>query len=162
PILTVVIARRVGLRNLRTIVCIGLSIVMTLFLAQSGSRRVIGVVAGMALVLWILDQRQLRVKHLIATVLTITAVLLTLQIMLEYGNVGLGALVGGGDTTVDRFEKRQLLEEQHLRVDDNFYRLSQIIQLIPRSYPFVYQKYFVYVLVRPVPRVFWPEKPTDP
>lgn len=162
PILTVVIARRAGLRNLRTIACTGLSIVMTLFLAQSGSRRVIGVVTGMALVLWILDQRQLRVKHLITTLVTIAAVLLTLQIMLEYRNVGLGALVGKADATVDRSEKRQILEEEHLRVDDNFYRLSQIIQLIPRSYPFVYQKYFVYVLVRPIPRVFWPEKPTDP
>src|SRR6185312_346000 len=64
--------------------------------------------------------------------------------------------------TVSRMEKRQILEEQHLRVDDNFYRLCQIIQLIPQSYGFVYHKYLVYVLVRPVPRVFWPEKPIDP
>ncbi len=162
PILTVVIGRRVGLRNARTLICIVLSIVMTLFLAQSGSRRVIGVVAGMALVLWILDQRQLRVKHLIATVLSVFVLLLTLQVMLEYRNVGLGVLVGKGDATVSRMEKRQLLEEQHLRVDDNFYRLCQIIQLIPQSHGFVYHKYLVYVLVRPVPRVFWPEKPVDP
>jgi len=43
PVLTVVIGRRVGVRNVRTIVCVGMSIVMALFLAQSGSRRVIGV-----------------------------------------------------------------------------------------------------------------------
>ena len=162
PILTVVIGRRGGVRNPRTLICVALSIVMTLFLAQSGSRRVIGVVAGMALVLWVLDQRQLRIKHLIATVLAIGALLLTLQVMLEYRNVGLGSLVGQGDATVSRIEKRQILEEQHLRVDDNFYRLCQIIQLIPQSYGFVYHKYLVYVLVRPVPRVFWPEKPVDP
>ena len=162
PILTVVIGRRAGVRNARTLICIALSIVMTLFLAQSGSRRVIGVVAGMALVLWVLDQRQLRVKHLIATVLSVGVLLLTLQVMLEYRNVGLGVLVGKGDATVSRMEKRQLLEEQHLRVDDNFYRLCQIIQLIPQSYGFVYHKYLVYVLVRPVPRIFWPEKPVDP
>ena len=162
PIITVVIGRRVGLRNARTLICIALSIVMTLFLAQSGSRRVIGVVAGMALVLWILDQRLLRVKHLIATALSVFMVLLALQVMLEYRNVGLGVLVGKGDATVSRMEKRQILEEQHLRVDDNFYRLCQIIQLIPQSYGFVYHKYLVYVLVRPVPRVFWPEKPVDP
>lgn len=162
PILTVVIGRRVGLRNARTLICIALSIVMTLFLAQSGSRRVIGVVAGMALVLWILDQRQLRLKHLIATALAVVALLLALQVMLEYRNVGLGALVGRSDATVSRMEKRQILEEQHLRVDDNFYRLCQIIQLIPQSHGFVYHQYLVYVLVRPVPRVFWPEKPVDP
>ena len=163
PILTVVISRRAGLRNARTVVCVCMSVVMTLFLAQSGSRRVIGVVAGMALILWILDQQQLRIKHALATVLAVIAVLVTLQVMLEYRNLGFGVLVGKSDAaSVGRSEKRQVLEEQHLRVDDNFYRLCQIIQLIPRSYPFVYHKYFVYVLVRPIPRVFWPDKPVDP
>jgi hypothetical protein len=162
PILSIVIGRRVGLRHPRTIVCTILSIVMTLFLAQSGSRRVIGVVAGMALVLWILDQRHLRVKHWMTTAVVILAVLLTLQIMLEYRNVGLSVLVGTGEPAVSGREKTQILEEEHLRVDDNFYRLCQIIQLIPKSHGFVYQHYLVYVLVRPVPRVFWPEKPIDP
>ena len=162
PILSVVIGRRVGLRNPRTIICSGMSIVMTLFLAQSGSRRVIGVVVGMALVLWILDQRRLRVKHLIRTSLAVITLLLTLQVMLEYRNVGFSVLVGTGEVTVNGFEKRQILEEQHLRVDDNFYRLCQIIQLIPKAHGFVYHDYLVYVLVRPVPRVFWPEKPVDP
>lgn len=162
PILTVVIGRRVGLRNPRTILCTAMSIVITLFLAQSGSRRVIGVVAGMALVLWILDQQRLRVKHLLATVVAVCALLLALQIMLEYRNVGLSALVGSGQPTVSGREKSQMLEEEHLRVDDNFYRLCQIIQLIPKSHGFVYHEYLVYVLVRPVPRVFWPGKPVDP
>lgn len=162
PILSVVIGRRVGLRNPRTIICTAMSIVMTLFLAQSGSRRVIGVVAGMALVLWILDQRRLRVKHMITTVVAVLALLLTLQVMLEYRNVGLSVLVGTGELTGNGLEKRQILEEQHVRVDDNFYRLCQIIQLIPKTHGFVYQDYLAYVLVRPVPRVFWPEKPVDP
>ena len=162
PVLTVVIGRRAGLRNPRTIVCIGMSIIVALFLAQSGSRRVIGVVVGMALILWVLDQQRLRVKHLLLTVLAVVALLVTLQVMLEYRNVGLGVLIGKGEIPSGRFEKRELLEEQHLRVDDNFYRLCQIIQLIPESYPFVYHKYFVYVVVRPVPRVFWPGKPVDP
>lgn len=162
PVLTVVIVRRVGLRNMRTVVCVGMSVVMALFLAQSGSRRVIGVVAGMALILWILDQRRLRVKHLLTTVFAIVSLLIALQLMLEYRNVGLSVLVGQAEIPSGRFEKRQILEEQHLRVDDNFYRLCQIIQLIPQSYPFVYHKYLVYVIVRPVPRVFWPEKPVDP
>lgn len=163
PILTVVIARRGGVRNARTLACIAMSVIMTLFLAQGGSRRVIGVVVGMALILWILDQRQLRIKHLVLTVVAIVALLLSLQIMLEYRNVGLGALVGQTEATLSsRSEKRLVLEGQHLRVDDNFYRLCQIIQLIPHSYPYVYHQYLVYVIVRPVPRVFWPGKPVDP
>ena len=162
PVLTVVIGRRVGVRNARTVICIGMSIVMALFLAQSGSRRVIGVIVGMALILWILDQQRLRLKHLLTTTVAVIALLIGLQVMLEYRNVGLSVLVGKGEIVSGRSEKRQLLEEQHLRVDDNFYRLCQIIQLIPESYPFVYHKYLVYVIVRPVPRVFWPEKPVDP
>ena len=162
PVLTVVIGRRAGVRNLRTLICIGMSVVIALFLAQSGSRRVIGVVAGMALILWVLDQKRLRVKHLVATTVAIVALLVTLQVMLEYRNVGLSVLVGKGEVSSGRFEKRQIFEEQHLRVDDNFYRLCQIVQLIPDSYPFVYHKYLVYVIVRPVPRVFWPGKPVDP
>jgi hypothetical protein len=162
PVLTVVIGRRAGLRNPRTIAGVGMSVIVALFLAQSGSRRVIGVVIGMALILWILDQQRLRVKHLVLTLLAVVALLMTLQVMLEYRNVGLSVLVGNGEIASGRFEKRQILEEQHLRVDDNFYRLCQIIQLIPASYPFVYHKYLTYVIVRPVPRVFWPGKPVDP
>jgi hypothetical protein len=161
PVLTVVIGRRAGLRNPRTLICIALSVVVSLFLAQSGSRRVIGVVGGMALILWVLDQQKLRIKHLFTTAFTIVVLLVALQVMLEYRNVGLSVLVGNADVPSGRFEKRQILEEQHLRVDDNFYRLCQIIQLIPNSYPFVYHKYLVYVIVRPVPRVFWPGKPVD-
>jgi len=162
PVLTVVIGRRAGVRNTRTIVCLVLSVVVALFLAQSGSRRVIGVVAGMALILWVLDQHRLRVKHLVTTVVAIAALLLTLQVMLEYRNIGLSVLVGNGEIPSGRSEKRQILEEQHLRVDDNFYRLCQIIQLIPDTHPFVYHQYLVYVIVRPVPRVFWRDKPVDP
>src|SRR5215213_2456591 len=162
PVLTVVIGRRVGLRNTRTILCLGMSVIVALFLAQSGSRRVIGVIGGMALILWVLDQHRLRIKHLVMTIVAIFALLITLQVMLEYRNVGLSVLVGTGEVPSRRFEKTQLLEEQHLRVDDNFYRLCQIIQLIPDSHPFVYHKYFVYVIVRPVPRIFWPGKPVDP
>jgi len=87
--------------------------------------------------------------------------LVTLQLMLEYRNVGLSVLVGKSEIQSGRLEKRQILEEQHLRVDDNFYRLCQIIQLIPESYGFVYHRYLIYVIVRPVPRVFWPGKPVD-
>jgi hypothetical protein len=110
----------------------------------------------------VLDQRRLRVKHLVTSVFAIVALLVTLQVMLEYRNVGLSVLVGQGEVPTGRSEKVQILEEQHLRVDDNFYRLCQIIQLIPETYQFVYHNYLFYVIVRPVPRVFWPEKPVDP
>ena len=67
PVLTVVVSRYAGWRNIRTIVCFFMSLVMTLFLAQSGSRRVVGVVIGMALILWVLGHERLRLKHVIQT-----------------------------------------------------------------------------------------------
>jgi len=163
PLLTVVVSRYVGWRNSRTIICILLSGIMTLFLAQSGSRRVIGVVVGMALVMWVLIQPKLRIRHFVFGLIVVLALLLTLQLMLEYRNVGLGVLVGQNtEASYSRRTKHSVLEEQYLRVDDNFYRLCQIIQLIPRTYPYVYHRYIFYVLVRPIPRVFWPNKPVDP
>ena len=163
PVLTIILSRYLGWRRFRTLVCVGMSLIITLFLAQSGSRRVLGVVIGMALVLWILSQPRLRVKQFIISVVAVGVILLTLQIMLEYRNRGLGLLVGQTNTSANpRTEKEAIFEEQYLRVDDNFYRLCQIIQLIPKSYPFVYHRYFFYVMVRPVPRVFWENKPIDP
>ncbi len=163
PVLTIVLSRHVGWRNARTLVCIAMSLVMTLFLAQSGSRRVVGVVIGMALILWVLGHPSLRIKHVVQTGIAIAMLLLALQIMLEYRNYGLGVLVGvQTEASEVRREKYGFLEGQHLRVDDNFFRLCQIIELIPKTYPFVYDQYLVYVIVRPIPRVFWPEKPVDP
>jgi oligosaccharide repeat unit polymerase len=163
PVLTIILTRYVGWRNVRTLACMGMSAIMALFIAQSGSRRVLGVILGMALVLWVLSQPRLRVKQVAISVLSVAALLIALQIMLEYRNVGLGALVGQKNETVSGVkEKQAMFEEQYLRVDDNFYRLCQIIQLIPKTFPYVYHRYFVYVVVRPIPRVFWEGKPVDP
>ena len=163
PVLTIILTRYVGWRNVRTLACIGMSGIMSLFLAQSGSRRVLGVILGMALVLWVLSQPRLRLKQVVVSLIAVTALLIALQIMLEYRNVGLGVLIGQKNETVSGMkEKQAIFEEQFLRVDDNFYRLCQIIQLIPKSFPYVYHRYFIYVIVRPIPRVFWSGKPVDP
>ena len=163
PVLTIILSRYVGWRNVRTFACIAMSSIMALFIAQSGSRRVLGVILGMALVLWVLSQPRLRLKQVVMSALSVIALLFVLQIMLEYRNVGLGVLIGQSNETVSGMrEKRTMFEEQYLRVDDNFYRLCQVIQLIPKSFPYVYHRYFIYVIVRPIPRVFWPGKPVDP
>jgi hypothetical protein len=76
-----------------------------------------------------------------------------MQGMLEHRGVGLGAV----------FAKDSEIEhEQHFHVDDNFLRLCQVMQIIPENHPYVYHKYVVWVLIRPIPRVFWPGKPVDP
>lgn len=155
PALTVIVARRAGWGDSRALLCTGMAIIMVMFLSQSGSRRVIGVVFGIAFITWILTERRLRTKHVLIGGAAVAALLLSLQVMLEYRRVGLAALF-------ENEKSEPILQGDYLHVDDNFYRLCQIIGLIPESYPHTYHKYFVYVLVRPIPRVFWPDKPVDP
>lgn len=156
-ILTLAVGRRIGWRNWRTLVSALMSVVMALFLVQSGSRRVIGVVGGMALVFWILGHdSKFKVKHALVVTLTLIALLFAMQIMLQYRNVGL--TVALSDPGIRKDERSS---NEYLHVDDNFYRLCQVIQLIPKTHPYVYHGYLVYALVRPVPRVFWPDKPID-
>ena len=156
-VLTIVVARRMGWRNWRTIVGAMLSLVMTMFLVQSGSRRVIGVVVGVALIFWILVQdSKLKVKHAVAAMATMVALLLAMQVMLQYRNVGLTAALS--DPTV---AAEDTPANEYLHVDDNFYRLCQVIQLIPSTHSYVYHGFLVYAVVRPIPRVLWPDKPVD-
>ena len=76
-----------------------------------------------------------------------------MQQMLAYRNVGFKA-VQQDNTKITAYDS--------LRVDDNFYRLTQIIQFIPDVQPYVYHRAVAYALIRPVPRVFWAGKPTTP
>src|SRR5438552_18653971 len=84
-----------------------------------------------------------------AALVSVTGLLYLMQAMLDYRNVGVGDY------------KEVTREQGAIRVDDNFYRLCQIVQIIPEQYPYLYHKYILYVLVRPVPRIFWPGKPVD-
>ena len=49
-----------------------------------------------------------------------------------------------------------------VHVDDNFLRLSQIVHFIPDVQPYVDLQPLSYALSLPIPRVFWPGKPSDP
>jgi len=155
PALTVVIARRFGWVHRKTIVTVGMSSVMILFLMQSGSRRIIGVMCSMALILWMLTEQRLRLRNIIVGIGAVALLLLTLQLMVEHRNLGLGSLAA-------QAESEPLFEEEYIHVDDNVLRLSQVIELIPEYYPYVSYEYIVWVLARPIPRVLWPGKPVDP
>jgi oligosaccharide repeat unit polymerase len=158
PALTVIIGNRAGWRNYRTLVSVGMAIVMALFLSQGGGRRIVGVIFGMAFILWILSQQRLRIRQVVGSALGVAALLAFMQIMVQYRNVGLGQAFAD-EEAIPKYRRVEKLD--HLHVDDNFYRLSQIIQFIPESYPYVYDKYIIYILVRPIPRVLWPGKPVD-
>jgi hypothetical protein len=62
----------------------------------------------------------------------------------------------------EEFMFRGSSEYDYLHVDDNFLRLSQVIQIVPAEHPHVGYQQLWFTIVRPVPRVLWPGKPIDP
>ncbi len=96
PAFTVILARRVGWGNLRTLISIAMALVVALFLAQGGGRRIIGVIFGMGLILWMLTQERLKAKHMVAVAIVAATLLAFLQVMLEYRGVGSGSFTAGG------------------------------------------------------------------
>ena len=152
PTLTVLLALRSRRFNGELLISIFLSLTMSVFLAQTGGRRIIGVIFGAALICWLLEQDYLKLRHFVLGLANVALLLISLQLMLEYRNVGWQAAL----------EEGRELEYEHLHVDDNFLRLSQIIDIIPRYHPYVYEQQIIYTLVRPIPRIFWPEKPINP
>lgn len=153
PTLTLLLALKSRRFNLQLLISILLSLTMTAFLAQAGGRRVIGVIFGAALICWLLEQDYLKLRHFVLGLASVALLLISLQFMLEYRNLGWQAALSG--------EKEELTYE-HLHVDDNFFRLSQIIEIVPRYHPYVYEQQIVYILVRPIPRILWPGKPINP
>ncbi len=154
PTLTVIVAHHIGWRNPRTILCGVMTTVIVLLLAQSGSRRIVGVMFAMAAIAWTLSQPRIRAKQVVGLAAGAVALLFVLEIMLVYRNGGLGILS-------ERSDYDPLLEEQAVRVDNNFYTLCKTIEFIPRFYPHTYLDYVIYIIVRPVPRILWPGKPVD-
>src|SRR5262249_47428212 len=116
-------------------------------------RRTIGVIVGAALLSWLLLQERIRPKVMIWTLISVSALLLGMQIMLENRSVGYATLIEKSDFEVDI---------SRVRVDDNFLRLSQIVEFFPDVHPYVNLQPIIFALIRPVPRAIWPGKPIDP
>ena len=149
PSLTALLIARQGLGRFSTLFAAACSIVMLLFLAQGGGRRLIGVTAGAALIVWVQAQPAKRLRNLV--VVSVGAVVLawTSQFILNIRSEGLDAFLQRGS------------EYDYLHVDDNFLRLAQAIEIVPEQRPYVGTGQVFYALVRPIPRVFWPNKPID-
>jgi hypothetical protein len=160
PVLTVVLARRLGWINLRTII-IGLcALMITAFLSQGGGRRIIGVMYGGALLYWFLSRSKIRVINLLGVAVAAFSLLVVLETMLDYRNVGYSAIFDRGNSGHEF--KAGPEDDVMLRVDDNFLRLAQIAKIIPDYHEYVTWRYPLWVFARPIPRLFWPGKPLDP
>ncbi len=129
-----------------------LSGIMIAFLSQGGGRRLIGVTVGAAILVWIQSQKTLSVRRLTMAGIAALGLLAGMQFMLNIRATGYEEFaLRGGEAEYD-----------YLHVDDNFLRLSQVIQLVPSEHPHVGFQQLWFTAVRPIPRVFWPGKPLDP
>jgi hypothetical protein len=165
PTLAVMLMRRKGVFHPAALLGFLFAGIFLIFLAHSGARRIIGVCLGSALIYWVLDREKVRIWQLIAAAAAIGAILWVMQGMLIFRGVGMGEL-GASNTARLAWLTMQGKDvatgaPKGLAVDDNFYRLTQMHSIVPESHPFVYWRHLWYVLVRPIPRVFWENKPMD-
>jgi oligosaccharide repeat unit polymerase len=147
PSLCVLLAYRKGWMQPKVIISLCYSLIVVAFLAQTGGRRIIGVVIGAALVSWLLLNRRFRSSVLIGAASVIVLLLVTMQEILIFRGMGLAA------TIPQSFD--------YIHVDDNFLRLVQTSELFPEIHPFVGLEPIIYLITRPIPRVFWPDKPVS-
>jgi hypothetical protein len=150
PSLTALLIARRGF-NVQAWVSIVLSSIMLAFLSSGGGRRIIGITAGAAIIVWIQAQQVLKVRRLAIAAAAAIGLLAGMQFMLNIRSQGYEAFVFRGESEYD-----------YLHVDDNFLRLAQVIQIVPAEHPHVGFQQIWFTLVRPVPRVLWPGKPIDP
>lgn len=156
PTLAVLLARSAGWFNGRTLVAIGYALVILALLSTGGGRRIIGVLAGSAFVVWFFSAHNPRLKHLLVVVGLAVMLLGFMQLMINYRGVGIGRAFL---TTEDQTLVKKL---EYLHVDDNFLRTCQIIKFIPDQHPHVTWRWLLWVAARPIPRVFWEGKPISP
>ena len=132
------------------------------FIGQGGGRRIIGVMLLSAMATWLISRSRIKLSHLILSTAMLGGLLVALQALLfirstGFRDNGFSAISVAIDSIFG--EKRGAYD--HLHVDDNFYRLCQITDIIPDHHPYVYHKYIWWVSVRPIPRILWPGKPLN-
>jgi hypothetical protein len=150
PSLTALLIVKRGFFRFESLFALTLTSIMLLFLSQGGGRRIIGVTVGAALLAWVQTNPGARIKNMIVVAVGAVAMAWTAQLMLNIRTTGYEDFLTRGS------------EYDYLHIDDNFLRLAQIIDLVPEQRPYVYSQQVVFTLVRPVPRVLWPNKPVSP
>lgn len=149
PALAVLLAARLGWRHPAVWIALFMSVVVLALHAQGGGRRIVGAMILAGLFCWLIHVRRLTPRRLIVAALVLAALAAAMQLMLVFRGAGF-ADRGSALTAFD-----------YLHVDDNFLRIAQMLEFVPDSHPFVGFQYILFALVRPIPRVLWPEKPID-
>jgi hypothetical protein len=128
-----------------------LSVIFLPFVMQGGGRRVLGMCLGSALFTWMTTiRRTLKIKHVFLILGAAVVILLLMDAMLA--NRMRGAVEFSYQS--DDFH--------YVRVDDNFLRFAQNMEIVPLYQPHTGFDWLFWVLARPIPRALWPGKPLGP
>ena len=150
PSLTVLMYRVESKVSFRVALLALMAVLIALLLAQGGGRRIVGALALAAGLTWVITARYQGRALLGLSLFGIPAILMYLQYVLVTRSLGIG---GAGEiSTKDLFS-------EGIAVDDNINRLSQLVEIIPSQVPHVGFDWVYLILVRPIPRAFWPGKP---
>lgn len=149
---TVMLAlRRSGWLDWKVGIGVSLTLVFLLFVAQGGARRIVGAIIGAGLFTWGCGNRgRSRITSALGAVLVAMALLVIMQVVFEARDEGWAEYVyeAPGSAVI--------------RVDDNFMRFAQTIEAVPEGHAHIGFQWVWYLIARPVPRILWPGKPTDP
>ncbi|MEQ1935157.1 MAG: hypothetical protein ABL962_14955 [Fimbriimonadaceae bacterium] len=164
PTVSAMLFRRHGLKGMSGWGILLLSGIFFSFVAQGGSRRIVGACFLAAIILIVLDMPKLRYHHLLLTGLFVFGLLWTLQVLLISRSIqggGRGRMSAAASYVTDTLTGKISTKASALTVDDNFYRQAQVASIIPKTHPYIYFDYITYVLARPIPRALWKNKPVD-
>ena len=156
--LTIALHHRSGRIDWRVALGMALTTLFLMFLIKDGGRRLVGMVLGSGMITWLLLQPRLGLREITVGAVSGFLMLMLLQIMVvfrtEQGGI-LGGLFSGNAFAVNPLGGG-------LSVDNNFQFLTKTIDLIPEFKDFTGWEAIIYWAVRPIPRVFWPDKPKGP
>lgn len=153
PALSVLIYIKDEKITTRVVISFLLTLFFSAFEFQGGGRRITGFLAGSGMVTWMVaNKNRLKIRHFLIIGVLFVGLIILLDMQLKYRNVGYENM----------FESYQVEEFEQVRVDDNFLRIAQITEFVPVIHPYSGIQYLVWAFARPVPRFFWPGKPTGP
>lgn len=159
PTMAAMLFRRNGWSSLSGWLIMICTVIFFIFVSQSGSRRVVGACVMAAIIYYLLDLPKLKKRHLLVVGVLFAGLLWVMQLMLVTRNIGYNNMGAVAGFVTDSMTGKVQSQVSKIAVDDNYYRMVQLAQVMPKPYDYVGMQYVLYVLARPIPRVLWKNKP---
>lgn len=145
--------KRITWRVISTFV---LGLLFLCILISTGGRRQVGMVMGASVLVWILLNRPVKLRHLAFAGLFLVVVLYVLQLMIAWRNVGFAKAFNSEPEYAQAIETHGFLN-----IDQNLLFLTRITDLVPEKYPYTGMQGIIFIATAPIPRTLFPNKPVN-